>query len=1170
MGNNLTPQQRMAVENRGGKLLVSAAAGSGKTKVLVDRLIGYLTDPIHPCNIDDFLIITYTKAAASELRGKISAKLTERLAEEPGNRHLQRQTQRLYLTKISTIHSFCADILREFAYKLDLSPDFRVADENECIELQRYALDQLLEQKYTESDKSFYSFADTQGFGRNDARIAEIVLKVYNNSRCHLNPQQWLNWCVSEMENLDSTDAAQTVWGRYLIEDLRQYLNGQIDAFQKCIDRALSVPYMEKPVEMFQNMLVQLQALCSSVKWDDIVKAGKPDYGRLVFSKKCPDLTLIEQMKAIRSACKKGLERKLASFTDDSETVLADISTCSIAARGLIDLVDAFSRLYDERKRMRRVLDFSDLEQKTLDLVLGRQRTVPTALAREIGARFREVMIDEYQDTNEVQDSIFCALTAETNNCFMVGDVKQSIYQFRLADPDIFIKKYNSYAHAETAVTGEGRKVLLSNNFRSSAGVISAVNDVFRICMSAEVGGIDYGDEEALREGIPHCALNEPEVELYGISVQEDTYAEEAAFTAQRIKELLDGTHMVRDGSDLRPIEADDIVILLRSPGSVGADFKYALDRIGIPCTTGAGIDLLQTEEISFLRSLLQVISNPMQDIPLIAVMSNRVFGFSADELSQVRGRNKKISFYDSVKQSDYPKCQEFLSQINRLRNDAKLCKLPQLIQRIFAATRMDSVYSAMPDGTERNMNLQMFYRLTVEYDSIAGRGLDGFLDYLVSIEGKGLMKAEEAGASGAVRIMSIHKSKGLEFPVLFLCGLSRGFNQDSLRAPVICDKELGLGLNCVDHTNRVRYPSITKRAIATKMTQDSISEEMRVLYVAMTRARDRLIMSYAVKNLEADLSDIALRSELTGKTLLTKDVDCIGAWVLQAAMKRTEAGAFFAIGGNPGTAEPKEHTWKICVVEGNEGHATAEVGVPNRIYLNQEQIRQLSVGLGYQYPYLEATRTPSKLTATQLKGRIKDTEISEGADISKLVRNRSGRRFGTSSLHGKELGNAIHAVMQYIRYEACNNRDGVEQEILRLAKEGMITDEQKQMADVDAITAFFASDIGKRICSSNEVLREFKFSLLDAGTNYYSDIAKEDKVLLQGIVDCAIVEDDGIIVIDFKTDRINADSLDVLRTQYEKQIKTYGAALSRIYKKPIKDLLIYSFNVRAFIRVDM
>ena len=1168
MANKLTYQQRMAVENRGGKLLVSAAAGSGKTKVLVDRLISYLTDPVHPANIDDFLIITYTKAAASELRGKISARLTECLAENPGNRHLQRQMQRLYLAKISTVHSFCADLLREYTYRLDIAPDFRVADENECAEIQQFTLQHLLENKYEEPDDTFFTFLDTQGFGRNDDRISEIILQVYNNSRCHLNPSQWLEWCASCMDVNELRDAGETIWGRYLLDDLFAYLDEQITVFQKCIERAETVDFMEKPVALFRETLSQLVFLRGCSKWDEICTHGSIDYGRLTFSKKCPDLLLTEQMKAVRNACKKGLEKKLAAFADRSDVVLADLAICHNAAKGLINLVEEFSERYSARKRQRRVLDFSDLEQRTLDLLLGKQRNVPTTVARAIGQTFREVMVDEYQDTNEVQDSIFAALTAENHNCFMVGDVKQSIYQFRLADPNIFIDKYHNYDFAEDAVPGEGRKVLLSNNFRSSAGVISAVNDVFRNCMSKSVGGIDYGSQEELREGIPHCVLPEPEVELYGITVQEDTYSEESAFVANRIQELLDGTHMVRNGEELRPIVPEDIVILLRSPGSVGAEFKYALDKKGIRCTTGSGTDLLQTEEVSFLRSLLQVISNPMQDIPLIAVMANRVFGFTADELSRIRGRNKRITFFESVKKHDSDKCRAFLELLNLLRQEARFCSIPQLIQRVFLTTRMDSIYAAMPDGFERNENLQIFCQLASEFCAVPGRDLDKFLDFLVTMDEKGLMKSEEQGASGSVRIMSIHKSKGLEFPVVFLCGLSRGFNQENLRAPVICDKELGLGLNCIDTEKRVRYPSITKRAIAVKMLAEGVSEEMRVLYVAMTRPRDRLIMTYAAKNLEADLGDISRRSKLTSKVLLTKEVNCLGSWVLQAAMQRTEAGELFRLGGNVGTGTSTEYPWKISVVQSNADESAVQTAEPECIGITEERIDQLRNALSFQYGFTGATQTPSKMTATQMKGRTKDMEVSQDAPNVQVRKTGEENRFNRHHGRGKDVGNAIHALMQYISYDACGSAESVRSEIDRLVANGLLSPEQGGMVDVDKVVRFFSTALGKKLTADHEILREFKFSLLCNSHEFYADASHEDQILLQGVVDCAIVEDDGITVIDFKTDRIFQDAEAVLNERYSDQIRMYGKALSRIFNKPIKELLIYSFFLSEFFRV--
>ena len=447
MAEKLTPQQRQAVEDRGGRLLVSAAAGSGKTKVLVDRLLKYLNDPVAPANLDDFLIITYTKAAASELRGKIAAKLTERIAAEPENRHLQQQMQRLFLTKISTVHGFCGDLLREFAYKLDLSADFRVADENECGELRETVLAELLDRAYeTEGeDSDFRAFVDTQGLGRTDKLVSEIILKVYDSARCHLDPEKWLDNCLRDASVEDVTDVSETVWGRYIVDDLRSYLDGQIGVMRKCCELAEAADGMQKPAVVLRDTLHQLQRLRDAAIWDEIIARKNIDYGRLTFPRKGIDADLAERIKACRNACKKGLEKRLRTFSDGSEQILADLSQSAAGARGLIALVRQFGADYDRAKRSRRCVDFGDLEHKTLDLLLGASRSGPTAASREIAQRFREIMVDEYQDSNGVQDAIFMTLTDQKQNCFMVGDVKQSIYQFRLADPGIFLKKYFDY-----------------------------------------------------------------------------------------------------------------------------------------------------------------------------------------------------------------------------------------------------------------------------------------------------------------------------------------------------------------------------------------------------------------------------------------------------------------------------------------------------------------------------------------------------------------------------------------------------------------------------------------------------------------------------------------------------------------------------------------------------
>ncbi len=1169
MAEKLTPQQHLAVHNRGGKLLVSAAAGSGKTKVLVDRLLQYLTDPVNPANLDEFLIITYTKAAASELRGKIAAKLTERIAQHPDNIHLQKQMQRLYLTKISTVHGFCSDILREYAYKLDLTPDFRVADESECREIRDQVMKDLLERAYEEygNDPDFLAFVDSQGLGRDDRFVPEILEKVYDSAKCHINSDKWLENCLDSAVSGNETEIRNTPWGAYLISDLKEYLSAQILIFEECKRLLDAAEGMEKPAANIQCTLQQLRELLEADSWEQIVSLRSIDYGRLTFPRKNPDPELTDRVKAARNTCKKGLERKMQAFFCDSRQVLKDMQQTTASIRGLLVLVKQFERDYQTAKRSRGVLDFSDLEHRTLDLLLGKSREYPTSAALEIARRFREVLVDEYQDSNGVQNAIFDVLTREKHNCFLVGDVKQSIYQFRLADPGIFLEKYHRYLPAEQAQAGEGRKILLSHNFRSGPEVIECVNDVFATGMRPKVGGLHYGEEEALREGIAQNPLPESAVELYAVDVQEDTYREEAAFVADRIQKMLQEGTLIRSGGELRPVQPEDIVILLRSPGSAARYFQQALESRGLRCSTGAGTYLLKAEEISTLRALLQTVLNPRMDIPLLSVLASPAFGFTADELAAIRSRNKTGTIYDTLQLSDTEKVRNFLSILGQLRKISRMNTLTSLLENCFRLTKLDSIYASMPDGERRWENLQSFYQLAVDYENGTLKDLAQFLEYLNSVEDRGLV-ANSPGNPDCITIMSIHKSKGLEFPVVFLSNLSRQFNRESLRAQILCDKELGLGLSVADAELRIRYPSAAKRAIMVKMASDSVSEEMRVLYVAMTRARDRLIMTYASQSLEADLQDIVLRQDFDGGELLCAEAVCMGDWVLLSALRHTEAGALHALGGKPLQTHLCRYPWKISVVEGTLSTAAAAESVRDKTAVSDAAVARIRKFMDFRYPHISATTAPSKQTATDRKGRIKDTEAAENAPEPRKVQRKWKRpSFISDSISGMEYGTAMHTLLQYISYENCESSASVCEEIQRLVRNGCLTEEQASVLNPEPIDRFFQSAFGRKLRSGTKHLREFKFSILDEGI-HYDPALQEEKVLLQGVVDCALLEEDGITVLDFKTDYVTEDTLREAVERYRPQVLTYAEALEKIFEQPIKASYLYFFRLDRFVKL--
>lgn len=1164
----LTEQQYIASTNRGGNLLVSAAAGSGKTKVLVERLMEYLKDT--GTHLDNFLIITYTKAAAAELRGKIAARLTEAIAEHPNDRHLQRQMQRLFLAKISTVHGFCADVVREYAQQMNLGGDFRVADENECAEIRERVLKDVLDKAYAEvhHNADFRAFVDTQGLGRDDRLVADIVLKVYDSAMCHPDPEQWLEKCLRDCEVEDMTDASETVWGRYLMEEFFSYLDLCIEAMTRNVEMAEAEDPGSKAAQNLKVTLVDLQSLRACSGWNALASHRDVDYGRLTFAKAFDSMTK-ERIKASREACKKGIESRLVWFTDDSAQVLSDLSQSAAASRGLIALVRRFRAAFDKAKRSRRCVDFSDLEHLVLDLLWRRDmegNRVPTAAAAELGSRFREIMVDEYQDSNEVQDSIFRAISGNRGNCFMVGDVKQSIYQFRLADPGIFLEKYNRYTPVAEAAAGEGRKVLLSANFRSGPEVIEAVNHVFRSCMCARVGGLEYGADEALNEGLPRKPLPNAAVELHCIQVRQETYAEEASYVAQRIRQMLDTGEPVRDKDGLRPVRPDDIVILLRSPGSVGAAFQQALEHQGIRCATGGGTDLLKAQEIQVLRSILQTISNPRQDIPLLAALASPVFGFTADELAALRGGHKKCAVYDAMRLDENPRSVAFLQLLAALRREARMYDIAHLIQKIFELTRMDSIYGARSDGEVRRANLQAFYQLAADYENGSHRDLEQFLEYLELQAEKGLKVAGESTA-GAVTIMSIHKSKGLEFPVVFLSNLSRKFNAESQRAHVMCHKELGLGLSVADSEKRVRYATVSKRAIVAKTAAESLSEEMRVLYVAMTRPQDRLIMTYADRKMDEKLRKLALQMGDGRNERLIREVPCPGDWVLLAALSRRESRSLLDDEAlRCQCCVDSAHPWQITFGQAPETVVTGAAVAAEPQTLPDGAAERLKTALAFRYEHRAATMAPSKQTATQRKGRVKDREAAEHAEEPSEFK-RSWRRPGFMEPRGKDYGNAMHAAMQYIHFDRCGTARGVEQELDRLCQAGFLKAEQRNVLSAKTIAKFFETPLGRRLLAGTPYIREFKFSILDDGRNFQPGLEGE-QVLLQGVVDCALLEADGITVIDFKTDRVTPETAPAVAERYRMQVNTYADALRRIYGKPIKKACLYFFSINDFVEL--
>ncbi len=1175
----LTPAQQAAVDDRGGPLLVSAAAGSGKTKVLVDRLMAYICDPDNPRDINEFLIITYTRAAAAELRGKISAELSRRLADRPGDRRLQRQLSLVYMTAISTVHAFCADLLRAYAHLLDLPSDFRVAEESEAAAALARSLEETLEEAYPqmETDGELRAMADVLGAGRGDEGAAAAVESLYRAARCHPDPDGWLDRCAQSLDMDRYAGCETTPWGAELIHGFQTFASGHAAELAAALEEmagveAVSAAYGPAFAGL-RDLLMELEGLTG---WDEIGAAIPEAQTRLKAVRNFEDKRFLERMKGVRSRCLDGLKGWRAVFAVQSAEAMDDLAQTAGALRGAVRLARRLSERFAAGKRRRRMLDFGDLEHEAIRLLTDRYTGAPTAAAREVADRYAEVLVDEYQDSNELQERIFTALSRDGQNRFMVGDVKQSIYRFRLADPSIFLEKYKTFASREEAKAGEPRKLLLSENFRSRPEILEAVNDVFRAVMSDEVGGLTYGDGEALKPGRPFPSAGEPAVELHCLpSASWDGDADkgrtEARFVAGRIAGLL-ASSTVDEGNGPRPIRPDDIVILLRSVGPAAGDYIEALRERNISCVSDRGESVLNSQSVEVFLSILQTVDNPHRDVPLAAALLSPVFCFTADELAHLRANSREGDLYDALRASAAEKAADFHGWLDRLREEARWLPLHTLLRRIYDETGIEGVYGAMEGGEGRRRELRAFFSYASSCAADGSVTLDRFLAQVEELRARGSAIAPEAGAQGgAVRIMSIHKSKGLEFPVVFLAGLSRRFNVEDERRQVLIHPELLAAASTVDLERGVRYPTFARRAVAARIRRENLSEELRVLYVAMTRAQHRLIMTYCAKNLRNDLEAIAMEAAAPASPDFAGRARNPGWWVLTAALLGEEAAELHEAAGRPRMVTRRKYPWLVRL------HETAEESPPLKASeaetaqtLSLPEEAELARRLSLDYSYRYASRVPSKLTATGLKGRALDKEALEWAEPLPPRPSRTLRQpafvAGTRPLTPTERGSANHLFLQFAHYAACEEREALAREVERMVQEEFLTPEQAGAVEREQILRLFASPLGQKLLHG-EVRREFKFSILvDAGI--YDTEAAGERVMLQGVADCLILEPDGLTVVDFKTDRVSSGREAERAAVYYGQLRAYAMAIGCIFNRPVRRCVLYFLKTGAEVEV--
>ena len=1171
----LTEQQHAAVFDRGGSLLVSAAAGSGKTKVLVERVFSYLTQ--ERANVDDFLIITYTRAAAAELRARLASELAARVAETPEDRHLRRQMFRVYQADIKTVDGFCASLLREHIHLLEpvdgrcLTPDFRVLDEAEAQLLRERALERTMETFYQDienGDEEAAQLAGTLGAGRDDRALTALVLELHSKIQSHPYPEKWLRAAAESWRQLPSS-LADSDYGRTVMEDTVRragQLERAVAAMEDCepVYKANAAQFLATAAEL------RRYEQASQEGWDAMGRV-QPVLQRAGTVKNGENDEAKAAAKAVREKYKKAKDEMTAPYLVTEREHLEDLQAAAPSMLALLRLTERFSQRYQAEKVRRNAMDFSDQEHYAVTLLCG-QDDEPTDLARQVSQRYQEIMVDEYQDTNEVQDCIFRAISRAGRNLFTVGDVKQSIYRFRLADPTIFMGKYRQFADAADAEEGQPRRMVLSRNFRSRGEVLEATNFVFSDIMSQEMGEMDYTDQEKLYFGAAYYTpAAGRETELHVVSVEDtpdqalDRTEAEARFTARRIRQLLDEKFPVQAGEGaMRPVRPEDIVILMRSPRSRMQTFTRALAREGIPCGSGESEDFFSAMEIAVTVSLLEIVDNPRQDVPLIGVLRSPLVGLCPDQLAAIRALLPEGDYYDALCQDESSAAREFLTLLDELRQAAREMPADDLLWYIYDRCHVMAIFGAMEDGAMRQARLTALYDYARQLVQSGKAGLFDFISHLRQLlENGDAPTLGTAQAAEGVQIMSIHRSKGLEFPVVILADLQRSFNRQDLNRPVLVHPELGLGTDRVDRERHIRYATISKEALALRLEREAKAEEMRILYVAMTRAREKLILIDCRKGMEKKLRDLTAMTGMPVPPEAVADADSPGEWVLLSLLHTTQAAALHGMAGvRPEVLTQAPDSWSIRLWhENGEASGTAvedaeEVGAP------QDFTEPDRAALDFVYPHAAVTTVPTKITATQLKGRELDQEVAGGAGTVRRPSEPEKPHF-LQEIHGlsaAERGTAIHLVMQYLPMDTAAEEQSVAVQVQALEQRRLLTPAQAEAVDKRAIAAFLRSPLADRIRGAEQVWREYRFALLMPAERYAGG-AEGEEMLLQGVADCVFRKDGALTVVDFKTDRVTAEEAPARAEIYRGQLQAYSDALSRIMEMPVERRVLYFFQ---------
>ncbi|CUQ19782.1 helicase-exonuclease AddAB subunit AddA [Clostridium baratii] len=1225
-----TKEQLKAIDTRRCNLLVAAAAGSGKTAVLVERIIKIVTNEKNPVDIDKLLVVTFTSAAAAEMRERIAAAITKALERNPSSKSLQRQLTLLSRANITTMHSFCLDVIKNNFHTIDLDPAFRIGDETEGTLLKNEILDEMFEDYYEKDDMEFFNLVEAYSGSKDDEKLKEMVLELYRFSMSGPWPEKWLTekaeeFNISSLEELD-----KTVWVEVLKNDINMEVDSFINLYYKAIEMINETEGIEEYLDTFNDELSRIINLKESLDLglsEIYDKLFKISFGRLksIRKNKVSDVDAQNLVKSIRDEVKK----KICKLQDDifmlSPTeMLEGINLTYPFMKKLSEITLEFSKRFSERKKEKNMLDFNDLEHLCLKILIDKTEegdTIPSKVSDNFRELFDEVLVDEYQDSNNVQEAIINLVSRKNTdnpNVFMVGDVKQSIYRFRQAKPELFLEKYNTYSRNDE---GKNKVIQLYKNFRSREEVINAVNYIFKEVMSLNVGELEYTEDEALNLGANFKELNEEgaykggEVELHILdknitSENEDEDEEdidsinlEARVVARRINELMSQANeekfrvLDKETGEYRPLKYKDIVILLRATKNWSEIFLDELGLSGIPVYADTGSGYFESIEIRTIMSLLKIIDNPLQDVPMIAVLKAPFARFNAEELADIRMIDKSKYFYENILEivngdievSDElkKKCSIFIENLNKWRDKSVYTPIDEFIWYLYMDTSYYGYVGAMPNGVLRQANLKILFQRAKQYEETSFKGLFNFINFINKLrKSSGDMgSAKILGENeDVVRIMSIHKSKGLEFPVVFLAGAGKQFNLMDLNNRILHHDDLGFGPDYIDLEKRISYSTLPKEAIKKKIRLETLSEEMRILYVAFTRAKEKLIITGATRDIDktvekwvqaasVEKSKISPAEVLKGKSYLD--------WIGMALCQHKDGEPLRErIGVSSGIAKDDLSTWKVNLWDSNNLfveknlEAVDEISIDEELFINSraETVdKEIARRLGYEYEYLDSTTIKSNISVSDLKkAGYEPSDEYRGESLFKekpVLKPRFLQE--KKGLSGAERGTAMHFVMQKIDYDRVDSLENVKMQLEEMLKNELLTKDEFKAVNPYKIYNFFKSELGKDILKVyNEggiIHRELPFFTRISASKVKENISKEsynEEVRLQGVIDLFFELDGEIILVDYKTDYVEDNIEEEMNRRYKIQLDYYSDAIKKITGKVVNKRYLYLFYI--------